>query len=269
VPPWTSFPGAPGLSETLFIEAFGQLTRDTNEPGIVSEEQDLWSVFMARGDLMGWSAMWANSSRPPDSPPPALWSLEEAELTHGDDSSRIGWAQVGLEHGVEPAMALPALVQCFDDSLRRFGDVELTALQVTATQLQPSTVSPTSALISALNWFHTSLKGTAHAIIAFDNEMVGGGTEVELVAGLQQLYTAGAFEFGPLVAVPEQQSIHRPLEMPVRAVTPAQRGVSVRLLEWTASTAGWVLALVIDTARAAAPEVGDFTVRMTRVEAQK
>ena len=37
MPPWTSFPGAPGLSETLFIEAFGQLTRDTNEPGIVSE----------------------------------------------------------------------------------------------------------------------------------------------------------------------------------------------------------------------------------------
>ena len=70
--------------------------------------------------------------------------MEEAELTAGIDTSRIGFVQVGLEVGdvepttvppvpirgfryaalagvrrrpVEPAMVLPALVQCFYDAL--------------------------------------------------------------------------------------------------------------------------------------------------------
>ena len=89
--------------------------------------------------------------------------------------SRIGWVQVGLagdiidtgkvppqakagfvEHAApirgpirfttlpqevinvaEPAKALPALIQCFDDALRRFGDVTLSGLQVTYRHLQP------------------------------------------------------------------------------------------------------------------------------------
>ena len=77
--------------------------------------------------------------------------MEEAELTDGDDASRIGWVQVGLNVGPfepireppppvlgqgnappglhwryesfgadrrasEPVEVLPALIQCFDDS---------------------------------------------------------------------------------------------------------------------------------------------------------
>ena len=93
--------------------------------------------------------------------------MSEAELTAGIDASRIGWVQVGLEVGdveparvpsvpvqgygyaplgvrrqaVEPAVLLPALIQCFHDALRRFGVVELSGLQVTANLLEPRTQS--------------------------------------------------------------------------------------------------------------------------------
>ena len=141
---------------TLFVEAFGELSRDANLRGmILEEEEDLYSVFRERGELMRWM------SSPNDRP--MLWGMEEAELTDGDDASRIGWVQVGLNVGPfepireppppvlgqgnappglhwryesfgadrrasEPVEVLPALIQCFDDSLRRFGAVEVSGL---------------------------------------------------------------------------------------------------------------------------------------------
>ena len=128
---------------------------------IDAEEEDLYSVFRARAELMGWSTT-SNRRRP------MLWDMNEAELTAGTDASRIGWVQVGLDvddleptrvppasipgygyaslgvrrRAIKPAMVLPALVQCFDDALCRFGDIELSGLQVTAYDLDPSTRSP-------------------------------------------------------------------------------------------------------------------------------
>ena len=50
------------MSQTLFLEAFGQLSRDTSLAGIVSEaEEDLYSVFNARANLMSW----ATTAEPP------------------------------------------------------------------------------------------------------------------------------------------------------------------------------------------------------------
>ena len=275
------------MSSTLFLEAFGQLSRDTNLGGIDSDEEDLYSVFRARAELMGWSTT-SNRRRP------LLWGMNEAELTAGIDASRIGYVQVGLEadmeaevvepgrarppvtgwaalpirrrSSVEPAMVLPALVQCFDDALRRFGVVELSGLQVTAGYLDPSTRSCLGDLVSVLNWFNTTLTGQAGALIAFDNELLGGHTEAELVASLQRRNT-GSFEFGPVVPVPEQHSIKAEVETPTHSISPARSGlgVSVTLPEWTASAAAWVLAIVIDAARAGALDVRDFAVRITRI----
>ena len=156
------------IAPTLFLEAFGQLAPATNRAIIVAEEEDLYSVFLARAQLMYWCDT-------PAFPRPLLWNMNDAELTAGTDASRIGWVQVGLagdiidtgkvppqakagfvEHAApirgpirfttlpqevinvaEPAKALPALIQCFDDALRRFGDVTLSGLQVTISNLQP------------------------------------------------------------------------------------------------------------------------------------
>ena len=167
---------------------------------------------------------------------------------------------------LQPAMVLPALVQCFDDALRRFGDVELSALQVTAYGLDPSTRSPADGLVSGLNWFNLTPEGRADALIAFDQEFLGGHTEAALVASLQQKNT-GSFEFGPVAAVPEQHAIQTSIDERIHSFSPARSGLGVRvtLPESTANSAAWVLAIVIDAARASAPDVRNFAIRVTRV----
>ena len=267
---------------TLFLEAFGQLSPGTNL--IDSEEEDLYSVFRARAELMGWTTRSAGRS--------LLWGMNEAELTAGSDASRIGFVQVGLQVGdleptkvspvpvlglgytnlgvrrrsVDPAMVLPALVQCFDDALRRFGTIELSVLQVTAYGLDPGARSPADRLVSGLNWFNFIPEGRADAFIAFDQELLGGHTEAELVASLRRRNT-GSFEFGPVAAVPEQHAIQTSIDERIHSFSPACSGLGVRvtLPEWTASAVGWVLAIVIDRARAIAPDVRNFAVRVTRV----
>ena len=264
---------------TLFLEAFGQMSG----PAIIdSLEEDLHSVFRERAELMGWST--TSNDRP------LLWAMEEAEITADTDPYRIGWVQVGLGVGpvevhstqpaplsgppapsvrprsTKPVLVLPALVQCFNDSLSRFGVVELSGLQVTAGGPETSTGSCLSYLVAVLNWFNTDSKARADAIVAFDQELLGGHTEAELVAGLQRRNT-GSFEFGPVVAVPEQHMVKVPVETPFHHPVAPQSdlGVFVTLPEWTPSAAGWVLASVVDAARTGAPDVSDFAIRVTRV----
>ena len=267
---------------TLFLEAFGQLSPGTNL--IDSEEEDLYSVFRARAELMGWTTTSAGRQ--------LLWGMNEAELTAGSDASRIGFVQVGLQVGelerievppppspgfhyarlgvrqrpLEPAMVLPALVQCFHDALRRFGTIELSGLQVTAYGLDLGARSPADHLVSGLNWFNLTPEGRADAFIAFDQELLGGHTEAELVASLRRRNT-GSFEFGPVAAGPEQHAIQMSIDERIHSFSPARSGLGVRvtLPEWTASAVGWVLAIVIDRARAIAPDVRNFAVRVTRV----
>ena len=247
---------------TVFLEAFGQLSRDTSLEGVVSEREDLYSVFNARAEFMNWSSTTMGNDRSDY----LLWGINEAELTAGIEASRIGWVQVGLAEGVEPVMALPPLVWCFDDALRRFGVVELSGLQVTASHVEPCTQSCLGYLVGGLNWFNTTQKARAKAIIAFDNELLRGHTEAEVVARLER--DRRSFEFGPLVHVTEQYTVKVPVEMPWSDVSPARSGLgmSVTLPEWTASSVGWVLAKVTDAARAIAPNVLDFAVRVTRIQ---
>ena len=288
------------MSSTLFLEAFGQFSRDTNLEGIVSDEEDLYSVFLAHAELMSWSTT-SNHRKP------LLWGMEEAELTAGTDDSRIGWVQVGLEpvtggglesgrdlpetrlsfasgggrtgfgrlpgprrvRTAELPIVLPALIQCFDDALRRFGDVELVGLQLTAcrtSDVEPSTRSNIGDLVSGLNWFNTTLRARADALVAFDNEFLGGHAEAKLVAGVQWRNN-GSFEFGPVAAVPEQHRAKAPVEAPLlfSSPVPSGLGLSVTMPEWTASAPGWAFATVIDAAHVIAPDVREFTIRVTRV----
>ena len=86
-------------------------------------------------------------------------------------------------------------------------------------------------LIIAMNT-HSGFQGREDEL----KEFLGGHSEAELVASLQRRNT-GAFEFGPVVAVPEQHSIKVGVEAPFRFISPAHSGlgVSVSLPEWTAS----------------------------------
>ena len=142
----------------------------------------------------------------------------------------------------------------------------MAGLQVTESHLMPSTRSCLGDLVGVLNWFNTTQKARADAIIAFDQKLLGGHTEAEFVASLQR-WNTGLFELGSVVAVPEQHWISAPVETPLSGAFLAHSGlgVSVTLPEWAASAVGWVLAKVIDTALASAPDVLNFAVRVTRI----
>ena len=263
---------------TIFLEAFGQLSGLAT---IDSQEEDLHSVFRERAELMSWAA--TSNDRP------LLWSMEEAEITADTDRYRIGWVQVGLDirpfealstptnpvpgwaalpmrrRSTKPAMALPALVQCLSDSLRRFGDVELSGFQVTASFIEANAQSCLWYLVAVLNWFNTDLKAGADAIVAFDQDLLGGHNVSELVTTLQQWNTS-PFEFRTSAAVPEKYRVKVPAETPYHPVAPQPDiGVLVTMPEWTPSAAGWVLASVVDAAQLIEPDVSNFAIRVTRV----
>jgi len=287
----------------LLVEAFGKLLRDANrdttrdanaESRALEDEEDLYSVFRARAELMGWASTDANRR-------PLLWEMNEAELTDGAGSDRIGVVQVGLGVGEfeadadfdanntappadargfrygslgasrpdnDPALALPALTQCFYDSLCRFGVVELSGLQATANFLKPRT-QPNNHHAGTGNWFNVAPERRAEAIIAFDQGFLGGRTEAELASALRRRDT-GYFVFRPAAAVSEQHSIKT--DSPEftgahRSFSPALSGlgVPVTMPEWSASAAGLALSMVIGAARANAPGAGDYVVRIARI----
>ncbi len=264
---------------TIFLEAFGQLSGLAT---IDSQEEDLHSVFRERAELMSWAT--TSNDRP------LLWSMEEAEITADTEPDRIGWVQVGLDirpfealstptnpvpgwaalpmrrRSTKPAMALPALVQCLSDSLRRFGDVELSGFQVTASYIEDNAQSCLSYLVAVLNWFNTDLKAGADAIVAFDQDLLGSHAVSELVATLQQHRNTGPFEFRTSAARPEKYRVKVPAETPYHPVAPQPDiGVLVTMPEWTPSAAGWVLASVVDAAQLIEPDVSNFAIRVTRV----
>ena len=268
---------------TLFLEAFGQLS---GPPTIDAEEEDLYSVFRTRSELMGWGA-------PSTDGRPLLWLMEEAEIIADADSDRIGFVQVGLGTGAletkglprllrqglssfplgmdrkstDPVLALPPLVQCFGDSLSRFGDIDLSCFQVTAKRLNVNPARQLGHLVSMLGWFNTNLRERADALVSFDHNLLGGRDVSKLVENLQWRNT-GSFRFNSVADVPEQHMVRVSDEEPSwldrREASPF--GVSVTMPEWTPSAAGWVLASVIDAARTIEPHPGSFTIRITRLQ---
>ena len=268
------------MSTTLFLEAFGRLSGPAT---IDSQEEDLYSVFRERAELMRWAT--TSNDRP------LLWSMKEAEITADTDPHRIGWVQVGLDAGnfeparppsgpvqgwayapltvhrsaIEPALVLPALVQCLDDALRRFGVVELSGFQVTASSKDADTQSCLGYLVSVLNWFNTNLKAGVEAIVAFDRDLLDGDKVSELVAILQRRNTH-PFEFSTFTPVSEKHMVSIPVETrPYHPIAPqSDAGVFVTLPEWTPSAAGWVLASVLDAAQLINPNASNFAMRLTR-----
>ncbi len=254
------------MSTTLFLEAFGQLAPGTAV--INAEEEDLYSVFRTRAELMSWSTKSHTRHS-------VLWDMHEAEVTAGSADSRIGYAQVGMDvsdphflhrYAIDPGLALPALSQCLDDSLRRFGTVTLAGLQVTLQDLRPLTSdNRVGDYVSPHNGFNLASLAGAQAHIAFDHALLG-----DRIAELPDRFpNPGAFEFGPVVTGPAPHRIQVPAETSfLRGLAAARLGLAVTLPEWSASAAGWALALALYTTRTvlwpAAPR--HCAVRVTRVQ---
>ena len=154
--------------------------------------------------------------------------------------------------------------QCLDDSLRRFGTVTLAGLQVALHDLRPLAPDSVIDYVSPRNWFNLASPAEAKAHIAFDHALLG-----DRIGELPDRFpNTGPFEFGPVVTVPAPHRIQgQAKNYFVRNLEAARLGLAVTLPEWSASAAGWVLALALYTARTVLwPEAPRHcAVRVTRV----
>ncbi len=256
-------------SVTLFVEAFGCLSTSSDTNGLINaEEEDLYSVFHARSVLMSWYSAARSTQRP------MAWHMHEAEITAdadkpGPGTPRIAYAQVGLEpHPAEIVLRLPALIQCFHDALRRFGHVDLSAIQITATSITPGPPSFLTDLISARNWFNTTANARVNATITFDQETLGNHAEIRPFSRLQD-GVGPEFTFGPLTDVSDAHRIIVPDEIPFLArahAQPSDTALPVTLPEWTPGAIGWALAAVADGVRTTSPDLENVIVRITRTD---
>lgn len=256
---WTAHPRAGTPQGILFLEAFGRLSTNTEPPSVTPGDGVLWSVFLARAAMMGWATL-GESGRPRGE----HWSVHEAELDTDPDSSRIGWAQVGLDAGVSPVRALPSAIQCLDDALRRFGTTEVSGLQLTASHLQPGDGSFASDLVSWLSWFSVTAGPEVETVVAMDDGLLRSRGDPEWLDSLHSMSSA-PFHFGPLVPVPAEQAINLAAEAPFHVpLIPADRGISVGLPEWSAPAAAWALGFVVAAALTGTSGASGFAVRLTK-----
>ena len=244
--------GRPVLS-TLFVEAFGSVTGEST----VDADEDLYSVFAGRSILMGCSS---------DSDP-SWWYMEEAELI--DDSPVVGFVQVGVEPTRLVPEILPAVLQCFNDSVRRFG-ATVSGFQVTTRGLvNLSDDACTWFLVYVLGWLNLDVRERVGAVVHFDQGLLGDHDVSTLVACIEQ-GNNGVFEFRLMDEVPVEARIRLVPSFAVHSylLSPTQhpsQGLLVSMPEWSPSAAGWVLARVIDAAHTLGSNPSKYAVRISRV----
>lgn len=261
---WTAHPGGITLG-TLTLDGFGSFVSYPDNAAEVNEDGALWGAFMGTGELMRWSREFSHASNDP--PDTGLWWLEEAEFALSEGTSRIGFAQVGVDQDVHVAPVLAPLCQCFDDSLRRFGEVDLRSVQFNARNLLPDRRAPDRPFIPPLGWFRMSQGPRMDAFIAFDSQFLQGHDEAEFMTKLQGWNSLGIFDFGQVAVCPPEQAITGRTAWPSgREIVPADRGIPVSLPEWTPTSAAVAVAHVVERARGDGHAPADFAVRITRLD---
>ncbi len=285
------------MHPTLFVDAFGRFVPipervapdpdDPNEP-----HERLWSTFLDRSVHMRWATEGsAGTSR--------VWDVQEAELAYHLGSSRIGFAQVGLEvkkatrvlppemtapgelppdidlsHAgwttvptlddagppTGPAVAIPPLIQCLDDSLRWYGEIEITAYQVTGCDLQPGQVN--HFLGSELGWFKDPVPTAITPTIVAMASSQGGDRLVSDVLTLLRSAGLYFFEIGPLVDAPDE--IAAGLDWKWLQLTRGEVGIAVSLPEWSTAAAGWLIGTVFHAALSLESAPHTLSVRVSR-----
>ena len=263
-------------SVTLIATAYGELSRRSDLLGS-SAAVDLYSVFLARSELMGWSRL--GSSKSPAIPP--LWVMEEAELT-ADHEDQIGFAQVGLDVNVgtpesvdhvileepppgadpfegewapaplpidadppiDPVIAIPPMIQCLDDSLRRFGDATVKSYQVTVDYMPAEHHTQLYDLVSMHNWFRVAKsKPRSQAVATIAVDQWDEDQTAEVVSCIAEV-NLGSFEMAQLLALPAEYAVE--VEWEPSEWKHAATGLMVSMIEWTPGASGWVIAMIYD-----------------------
>ena len=251
------------MDTTIFVEAFGRFLSGGYHP-----EEDLYSVFRARSVLMGWytppqrrlsdtRVYYTSLQRGSFSPSPVSWRMEEADIYEQNDALRIATAQVGLEAGVPIVIALPALIQCFDDSLRRFGAVELSGYQVTVSELEAVQESWLSHLSQMTNYFKVSHRSTEATLIVYE---LAEGPGLQLVTELEKLST-NTFRYQRTAYTAGRDAS----EMSPRPGVGMRKHFRLSLPEGP-DAAGWAMAIALDAILTLRPGTTDARMSLTYVE---
>lgn len=285
------------MHPTLFVDAFGCLIPipervapdpdDPNEP-----HERLWSTFLDRSVHMRWATEGsAGTSR--------VWDVQEAELTYRLESSRIGFAQVGLEvkkatrvlppemtapgelppdidlsHAgwttvptlddaeppTGPAVAISPLIQCLDDSLRWYGETEVDAYQVTGYDLPPSRTK--DPLGSVLSWFCVPIAADITPATITLASSQGGDRLISDV--LDRIRGRGYvyFTMGPLVDAPDE--IAAGLDWKWIQLSRGEVGIAVSLPEWSTAAVGWLIGTVFEAVLSLESAPHALSVRVSR-----
>lgn len=261
---------------TMFIETFGRLLPSAGT-ATSSLEEDLYSIFFSRSLQMGWSAL------APD--PAPLWDMHEADLMNDQDASLIGFAQVGLDKQAtiasaahrtpsdegspadavpnganwvphppddyghtttDPAVAIPPLVHCFYDALRWFGEVELTAVQVTGMHLSHARARNEFHLAAAFNWFNIQpAQRNQQAFLACSADNLTDDSVLAVGLDLRQ-WNCNSFEFGSPAPAVAPHAPRPSIPFVDWSTGASSLAVPVAMSRWNTSSIGWIIARVFD-----------------------
>ena len=252
----------------------------------------LWSTFRNRSEHMRWSTLEGTGTS-------HLWNVEEAELTYHTEESRIGFAQVGLEVNpatpliptalviedeppemdlsqgdwapapvptlddagppTDPVVAISPLIQCLDDSLRWFGETEISAYQVTGYDLRPG--QDQHFLSSVLGWFSVVVpSAVTPAIVTMASAPRGYQLTSEVFADIQRK-GASFFEFGRLVDAPQELAAGTGWAW--LRLGRIDTGIAVSMPEWSTAAVGWMIGTVFDAALSLEAPPPTLSVRVT------
>lgn len=263
----------------------------------------LWGAFHARSALMGWSAsdtggpsrLWnveeAELTYPQRgdgssigfaqvgldvNPATALESHvildapPDAELLRTALPSE-GWAPVPTNDDAgsqtDPVVAIPPLVQCLDDSLRWFGEVEVSAVQVTGYDLeQTHQDSPQYHLEHLLAWFIRNPSERVQAVVTLAvSPQDDRDTVLEILSHIHET-NSGRFEVGPLVSALDGHAAGD--DVARLRWSRCDTAIAVTMPEWSTAAAGWLLGRVFGAALSLDPAPFHLSFRVTRIASQ-
>ena len=260
----------------------------------------LWGVFLPRSELMGWSnsrfdgtaTLWNVEEAE------LTYHLEESQIGFAQVGLDVGPRIAGTldpstpiyvdgpfperpdpnaaegAHfapfpmpevpSTDPAVAIPPLIQCVDDSLRWFGETEVSAFQVTGLDVSRTTQPYPFAFVSVLNWFDVGAEQSRpRAVVTVAADQWDDRIAAEVVAAIQQTNT-GSFRIGPLTSAPEGYDAGP--EMAFMQWIRGESGIAISMPEWSPSAVGWVIARVFDAVLSRDPAPQNLSVRLTRTD---
>lgn len=144
-------PAVKVLSPSLFVALHGSFR---SHPWLKpdSMEEDAYSLFFSRAEMMGWSHPAAEAGGH------ALWGMNDAGLdvvgeVHG--ATRVAWFQVGIDEQLLSGSPFPfhPLLSCAADSVERAGRLDLDGVQL---QVPLQDAGAPVMRSSTPNWFNLS-----------------------------------------------------------------------------------------------------------------